>query len=246
MNHSFKILIPDNMADRIIYVLCYDDESEKKAHEDFDKFEWARVYRIPEAVQNHLFEGVMYQSELMKVYDEWKDKKYVGTCAYNMFNKLKSDMSWLIRDNILSFMCGRIQTADSYDFVGFMRVDKKHIWDHIHIHPILSDLLNRNAKINVNSWLRLSILVKNYYPFNYWMATPRKMLEYINYFNSKWLPALESHPLVWEDADYNGKLSPERLLYLTRDRCNYYPYHPFVNERLPSFYFERSKANMLI
>ena len=234
------------MSDRIIYILCYDDVSEKKAHEEFDKFEWARIYRIPEEVQNHLFEGVMYQSELMKLYDEWKDKKYVGTCAYNMVKKLHSDMSWLVKDNLLRYVSERIGTTGSWDFVGFIPVDKKHIWDHIHIHPILNDLLNVGAKINVNAWLRLPVVVKNYYPFNYWMATPRKMLEYIHFFNSRWLPALESHPLIWQDAGYNGKLSPERLKYLTRGRCEYYPYHPFVNERLPSFYFERTKANILI
>lgn len=234
------------MTDRIIYVLCYDDESEKKAHENFDKFEWARVYRIPEEVQNHLFEGVMYQSELMKVYHEWKDKKYVGTCAYNMCTKLTWAMTLLTEENIIAFMLDKVQTTGSYDFVGFIRTDPRHAFDHKYIHPILSDLLNRNAKINPNAWLRLPVVVKNYYPFNYWMATPRKMLEYINYFNTKWLPALESHPLVWEDSGYKGKLSPERLLYLTRDRCNYYPYHPFVNERLPSFYFERTKANISV
>ena len=233
------------MSDRIIYVLCYDDISEKKAYEDFYEFEWARIYRIPEEVQNHLFEGVMYQSELMKVYDEWKDKKYVGTCAYNMIKKIEHNFSWEVDDPV-SYALTRIQTIDSYDFVGFIRVDIKHVWDHVHIYPILSDLLNRNAKINVNAWQRLPVAVTHYYPFNYWMATPRKMLEYIHFFNTRWLPALESHPLVWEDVDYNGKILPERLWYLTRGRCEYYPYHPFINERLPSFYFQRTKANMLI
>ncbi len=232
------------MSDRIIYVLCYDDISEKKAYEDFYEFEWARIYRIPEEVQNHLFEGVMYQSELMKVYDEWKDKKYVGTCAYNMIKKIEDNFSWEVDDPV-SYALTRIQTIDSYDFVGFIRVDKVHVWDHVHIHHILSDLLNRNAKINVNAWLRLPVAVTDYYPFNYWMATPRKMLEYIRFFNTRWLPALESHPLVWEDVEYNGKILPERLWYLTRGRCEYYPYHPFINERLPSFYFQRTKANML-
>jgi hypothetical protein len=233
------------MPDRIIYVLCYDDESEKKAHEDFDEFDWARIYRIPEEVQNHLFEGVMYQSELMKVYDEWKDKKYVGTCAYNMFKKINENFVWRINNSVFKIL-DRIETSDSYDFVGFLPVDRINVWDHHYMRPILNDLINRYAKITNQFGITYPPIIKNYYPFNYWMATPRKMLEYINYFNTKWLPALERHPLVWNSAEYNGKLSGERLLYLTRGRCNYYPYHPFVNERLPSLYFERTKANMFI
>lgn len=233
------------MCDRIIYVLCYDDESEKKAHGDFDKFDWARIYRIPEEVQNHLFEGVMYQSELMKLYDEWKDKKYVGTCAYNMFKKINENFVFSIPDSKFNVL-DKIETSDSYDFVGFMPVLSTHAWDHIYMSRILNELSYGNARINQRFGIRLPISIKNYFPFNYWMATPQKMLEYINYFNSKWLPALEEHPLVWESAGYNGKLSPDRLLYLTRGKCNHYPYHPFVNERLPSLYFEKTKAYMLL
>jgi hypothetical protein len=73
----------------LIYILCYDDSSEKKAIAIFSQFDWARIYRIPEEVQDHTFEGVMYRSELMKMYDEWKDVDFVGTASYKFFDKVK-------------------------------------------------------------------------------------------------------------------------------------------------------------
>ena len=76
------------MSSRIIYVLCYDDVTEEKARTEFGMFKWARIYRIPKESQNHLFEGVMYQTELMKLYDEWKDKDYVGTISYKLRDRL--------------------------------------------------------------------------------------------------------------------------------------------------------------
>jgi hypothetical protein len=233
------------MSDRIIYVLCYDDITEQKAHEEFDKFDWARIYRIPEESQNHLFEGVMYQTELMKVYDEWKDKKYVGTCAYSMFKKINEKFI-NCTDNPNQEILNRITTDKSYDFVGFYPTQAKYAWDHRYLYTIVNDLLRGRARLNNQYKFYFFITIHNFYPFNYWMATPANMLEYIHYFNNKWLPALESHPLVWSSAEYMGKLSSERLLYLTRGRCDHYPYHPFVNERLPSIYFEKIKANMLI
>ena len=77
------------MKNILIYVLCYNDKTEKQANDEFSQYEWAKVYRIKE--QNHLFEGVMFRNELMDMYDEWKDKDFVGTIAYSIFSKVSRD-----------------------------------------------------------------------------------------------------------------------------------------------------------
>jgi hypothetical protein len=229
------------MSDRIIYVLCYDDITEQKAHAEFDKFPWARVYRIPEISQNHLFEGVMYQTELMKVYDEWKDKKYVGTVGYNMFDRIKTSLV-IVGVNIedyINYIIGRIETPDDVDFVGFITIIRD-MWDHPpYCKQIMRDLVFKNAKIlnkKYYVWDKIDNGKPAYYS-NYWMASPNTMLKYIHYFNTRWLPALESHNLIWTNAFYNGNLSREKLLKLSNGRCDYYPLHTFINERLPNIYF---------
>ena len=73
------------MKNILIYVLCYNDETEKQATDEFSQYEWAKVYRIKE--QTYLFESIMFRNELMDMYDEWKDKDYIGTISYSIFSK---------------------------------------------------------------------------------------------------------------------------------------------------------------
>jgi hypothetical protein len=71
----------------LIYVLCYDDASEELSKQYFQGYTWARIYRIKN--QSHLFEGVMYQSELLELYEEWKYVDYVGTISNSILKKMK-------------------------------------------------------------------------------------------------------------------------------------------------------------
>ena len=75
------------------------------------------------------------------------------------------------------------------------------------------------------------------------MTTPAFMLEYIYFFNSIWLPTLESSQNVWNNSGYAGNLTPDQLTALTK-RVDYYPYHPFMNERLPASYFRYKNARI--
>ena len=241
------------MTDRILYVLCYDDTSEEQAVRLFTHYPWARVYRIPTETQSHLFEGVMYQSELMKVYDEWKDKKYVGTIAYKFWSKLTPPSKlytdiWVETCN--QVLNNKILTPNSYDFVGFITMRRHFFEDHNpNLRKMFETMCNtlfpspcrRFGLSNTKNIDKLSFCF-----FNYWMTTPVHMLRYIAFFNQRWIPMLEQNPVVWENSDYKGStVPPEKLLELSKGRCNYYSLHPFINERLPSMYFRSIHANML-
>jgi hypothetical protein len=241
------------MTDRIIYVLCYDDSSEEQAIRLFSQYEWARVYRIPADTQSHLFEGVMYQSELMKLYDEWKDKKYVGTIAYNFWSKNNPPGNtnadrWNLKCNHMLYH--KILTPNSYDFVGFLPMTHHHFERHNPSLRTLFEFLCKQLlprpplKFGLSNHANIDNLP--FFFYNYWMTTPAHMLRYIEFFNQRWLPVLESHPMVWENAYYNGAVSPERLLELSKGRCGYYSFHPFINERLPNIYFRSINAKMLL
>jgi hypothetical protein len=205
-------------------------------------YNWARIYRIPKESQNHLFEGVMYQTELMKLYDEWKDKEFVGTISY----KLKDRLNFYHYTTMTS-IDAKIQTTDSkqYDVAPFMYYGGANF-----------DELNQDVK-NTYIYLIDSVLPpkqtlkfgfkklenretelqnESFFFFNYWMVTPKVMLDFIHFFNTKWLPTIESHPNIWNNSGYNGHLTPEQCRDLTR-KVDYYPYHPFINERLPASYF---------
>jgi hypothetical protein len=239
------------MSDRIIYVLCYDDESEQRAHTDFSKYVWARIYRIKN--QSHLFEGVMYQSELLGLYDEWKDKKFVGTISYKL--KERFNYMWhLSFDSIVS----RIENTSNemYDFVGLIQpIHGAELHVIGNRYPLLNTIFrdvcaacniptSRDNKMLFGRNRNYNILTSGFVFFNHWMSSPKWMLTYINYFNSVWLPAVESHPYIWQNSGYPG-MSPEKLLQLTK-RVDFYPYHPFINERFTSLFFYYTSARLLV
>ena len=231
------------MNDRIIYVLCYDDPSEKRARTDFEKYWWARIYRIPEEAQNHLFEGVMYTTELMKLYHEWKDKAYVGTISYKMIERSKVMIDSFDRNikRIEATPADRdTVVALTPRFIGIcfngVNYSEQVFLDTCHATglPIKREITNSRFSL-IHKQRPYDIYKSGFMFFNHWMTSPYWMLKYIQFFNAVWLPALESHPLVWNNAGHIG-MTPEQLLKLTK-RVSHYPLHPFINERLVSLFF---------
>ena len=214
----------------IIYVLCYDDDTEEFSNIYFKHYNWARIYRIKN--QSHLFEGVMYQTELLELYDEWKDAEYVGTISHSFFKKMKIEQL-LYNLNISSPLL--------HDVVIFKSVANDLF--HLHSNP---DLKRAYQEIYRQTMpFRFSRVIQRYSIYNYWMAKPTFMLRYIQFFNSIWLPAVEKHPLIWNNAGYSDeKLSPEALSKLTK-RVPHYPMHPFMNERIAIQFFKGINAKML-
>ena len=211
-----------------IYVLCYDDRTETLAKERFGNLDWVRIFRIP--VQTHLFEGVMFQTYLMEMYSEWKDMDYVGTISYKLPEKVPFQK-----------FVNLIVNAGSHDAVFFKVVPS----DLFHLHsPVVKHVYDDVYRQTMP--FRLTAKVKRYAQYNYWMARPHIMLEYIQFFNTKWLPTLENHPRVWGPAGYQtpAPLTPEQLLRLPK-RVTWYPCHPFVNERLPYRYMVERNFTIL-
>ncbi len=230
------------MKNKIVYVLCYDDESEKRARTDFEKYLWARIYRIPEEAQNHLFEGVMYTTELIKLYDEWKDKDYVGTISYKLIERSKflSDTFEEIVRTIEDVPTRRnivISLAGGFVGIAFNTVNysEKVFLDTCNTIglPIRQEEIYSLTKRNYRSY---DIYKSRFVFFNHWMTSPYWMLKYIQFFNNVWLPTIESHPLIWNDSGYPGAIPKDKLLKLTKN-VSYYPLHPFINERVVSLFF---------
>lgn len=212
------------MPNIVLYVLCYDSQSEAAAISDFGDKTYARIIQIP---QSHLFEGVMYQHVLSDLYDEWKDADFVGTIAYSY--PRKASISFLNRiltnENIMN-----------YEFVSLLPVAIDPCFNDSKTKKIFLDCLKACGK-------EYPDINQGYTFCNYWMAKPSIMLEYINFFNSKWLPALESHEIVNEKADYPGALSKDALIKL--NEYGHYTHHPFVNERLVSAYMNWNCVSQL-
>lgn len=211
----------------IIYVLCFDEQTKSIAEEHFGSLAWARVVKIE---STYLFENIVFDSWLLQNYDEWKDARYVGTLSW----KAPVKIGMLDIDNLN-------EVADKYDpdlFTFYNTNDvlvKRANSDHPNFEKLwtlwLSEL-GYSPALSLNPNIPVFVC-------NYWAAKPKIMKQYITFFR-KAKQALSSNTLLhndlWSDARYtSGLLSPDKLMKLVNR--NYYPYHAFLMERLPCFYF---------
>ena len=205
----------------IIYVLCYNDATEKTAREQWGDYQWARIYRLKRRTE--LFEAVMYKDELMEMYDEWKDADYVGTIAYSYLRKFPDNREYLLDklDNLHG------------DFVGLIEPSPYPYYHNPTMKAFMEILILKvGLKINPHQrWLFC----------NYFCCPPRVMKAYIRWFNSVWLPSLYSLHGVWDDAEHNSPNRPTDEELIKNTGRPYYPYHPFLTERIVSVYFDQVK-----
>lgn len=206
-----------------IFVICHDDSSCSKALSEFKDYPWARLYRTPDK-SNHLLEGYMHKVALWQLENVWNESEFVGTISYNVARKV----------NMAAFLDRLLSANASHEDVVYFLPG--------HGDPFGGHADDERVRITFRQLLSFVGLPplqdeNHVWAFcNFWMARPAYMRMYLRFFNGLWLPALEAHPLVWEDSVYrDATLSKDKLLALTGKP--YYPLHTFINERLPSVFF---------
>jgi len=219
-----------------IYILCYSDDTYKIALELYGDKEWAKVIYIKSSV---LFESIMYDNWLEKNYDDWKDFDYVGTISWKTSFKIRMPDI----DKLSAFL-----DKNNYDFAAFYCIDMNIIDFTTYYHPKFRTLwIEILSKIGYSMDQILNNGIKGFY-CNYWITTPKLMMNYINFFK-KVKDVINNYEDIqydiWSDANFQSTtlLTPEQCFQ--NFGVPYYPYHPFIYERIPCVYFEYS-ANILI
>jgi hypothetical protein len=211
----------------LIYVLCYNKHSYDVATNEYGNKEGFKILYIE---TTPLLENIMYDSWLLENKYEWKDYDYVGTISWKASHKCRiPDMQTLINyvhnhnADIVPFWpgnCNLVQQA-TYHHPNFKSLWIK-MFDQLNIPE--TDAMNPNVV-----------------PFfsNYWITKSTLMLKYIEFFRTaKYI--LDTYPDIqkelWEDSLYAGdSLSKEKCMELYEKP--YYPYHVFIYERLPCYFF---------
>ncbi len=166
--------------------------------------------------------------------DEWKDRPMVGLMTYSITIK-QTDVP---RCSLSQLML----ESKGAEWISFYSVVA---------HNMLKQANNAHPSFT-KIWCRLLFLMGftkeegvgvkmqqevKFFPCNCWMTTPSHMKSYIE-FAKKAMKLIDEDAQLneWcnEDARYKGNLGPERLTALFGHP--WYTYHPFVMERLPSFY----------
>jgi hypothetical protein len=221
-----------------IYVLCYSDDTYIKANEIYGQKEWAKVVYIKSTV---LFESIMYDSWLEENYDDWKDFDYVGTISWKAPFKIRMPDI----DKLAVFL---ENNKDKYHVAAFYYIDMNMIDRTNYYHSKFRNLwIKILSKLGYSMEQILNNNIKGFY-CNYWITTPKLMLDYISFFR-KVKNVINNYPDIQDDLWSNSKFQSTTLL--TPEQCMqkfgipHYPYHPFIYERMPCIYFEYT-AKILI
>ena len=218
----------------LVYVLYFDDESRREAVDVFGGLPYTRPHFIR---TTRYLENVMYLEELPGRRDEWEGTAFVGCISYRAARKgLTPDA---LHHTVMT------NDAGSSDVVAFMTLSVpmySHATKH---HPRFMEIWT--ALLVGLGYTREVATKDNIIPFvcNYWLARPEWMARYIP-FQQRARDLIEGDPALREimdtDSTYEGAMPVETMRAVFGK--DYYPYYPFVMERLPCFFFQHHGAKI--
>jgi hypothetical protein len=215
-----------------IYILSFNDETFNFANERYSNYDWAKVIKIETTV---LFESIMYDKWLIDNEDDWKDFDYIGFLSWKFEYKIiMPDFNKIIEI---------LEKNNSYELVPLFICNTKPIYDHEHMYIILKSLFKElnypDDYLTSNNFLAIYC--------NFWIARIDILRKYLIFFKKCKNIINNNHIIqkyIYLDAKYgNCSLPKEKLLQIFNKP--YYYYHPFIYERIPTYYFHNKKMLIL-
>lgn len=219
----------------IIYITYYDEHSYQRAMTNFGKYLWAKLVKLSD--HNNLYlENEMYLNVLETRKEEWINCDFVGALSYKIFDKIGYfDIPSIISQNV---------DKDIITFYAPIEYRKKLLFQAMYCHPLFENIWT--SLLALNGFRISTILSEDIDVFfcNYWVATPKWMKKYME-FQCIMKKTIEDNlglqQLMMLDSQYYSKPHSLDLFGVP-----YYPYHPFVFERLICFFAYIHKLNIYI
>ena len=223
--------------DLILYIV-YHDEASKQIAAKYEKYSWAKLLYI---------ESTKYlESDAYRVLktreDEWKDKQFVGVIKYSFEEKTTFfDFEHLCKEqeaDVFTFVGPESHSPDTQGVSMIRTARRCHqyfptIWSHILI-----------TRMGLNETDVFSEEIPAFYS-NFWIAKTQLFKEYLRIYGIV-QEIMEKdeliRPILYQNASYFQHIDTDRLTQIMG--VPYYPYHPFVMERLPCLVFWLLKAKI--
>ena len=243
VNEALETMVRTPGTRCILYLIAHDTDSEHLARKFSScKESWIQPVRINSSV---FFESVIYRDVFPPYQKEWEDLDYVVTATYKTvakqlaYNKYTQSLE-LIQNSL------QIARDGNFDIVPFLRSGS----------GTMSFCLYHHGKPFRAAWdallvelgYSLSLIrsldeMKSFYR-NIFIIKP-KVLKELMMFMSKAMHVATHNPAVREllqvDARYKeGSQEVSKRIFGTE----YYQLHPFIFERLPSFFLHASEAKI--
>ncbi len=223
----------------LLYVVYHDEETKKKA-EKYKNEKWARLLYIP---STKYLESNAYRI-LKGREDEWKNKEFVGVIKYSFEEKTsRFDFVGLcdtMEADVIAFVGSESHSPDTQGVSMIKTARRCHqyfptIWAHILV-----------TRLGLDENRVFSDEIPAFYS-NFWIAKVELFKEYLRIYEIV-QDIMENdeliRPILYQNASYFQHIDTERLTQIMG--VPYYPYHPFVMERLPCLVFWLLGANIKI
>lgn len=221
------------MKTAIIYILCYDANTEAKARTTFGHHLWARIIQMPTTIY---MENWMYFEYLDAHVADWESYDYVGTLSWKAPQKmLIPDMNKLLT----------LAEETNPDVLALFSYPKK---------TLIEQATEANFETAWIRWLQQLDYTDEascdptiqLFLCNYWLAKPQCMSAYIE-FAKRARYVLDTYRplrnLLWADSKFSYTISQEKCMHIYGRP--YYPLHCFLMERLPCIFFHNEKTLVL-
>lgn len=242
---ELESLVLGNGTRTKLYILCHDDESERVAKKFSQcKENWISTVRLNVSI---FFETVIYKDLFPQQNVAWDNVDYVVTATYKTVHKLKLHQNIYYKQDSSEIKRMLIIARDgNYDFVPFLRsttglLDSILYW-HGPTFKVAWDGLLTKMGYSIDT-IRKFDQHKPFYR-NIFIAKPRVLLKVSELMERAMRLVVEDKEVakLFEiDAKYvGGKEDVARRVFGTP----YYHLHPFIFERLPSFFLHSIGASV--
>jgi hypothetical protein len=214
----------------LLFIVFHDDESKKRA-ERYQDQPWARLLYIE---STKFLESEAYRI-LAEREEEWRDKTYVGVLKHSFEDKTTMfDFAALCEGSgadVLTFVGPESHSPDTQGLSMIRTARRCHmffptIWAHI----LVTRMGLEESKV-------FSDEIPAFYS-NFWIARTHLFREFLRVY-AVVRDIMERdeliRPILFMNAAYFQHIGTERLTQIMG--VPFYPYHPFVMERLPCLVF---------
>lgn len=221
----------------LLYIVYHDEESKKKA-EKYEKEPWAKLLYVE---STKYLESRAYKILKDREY-EWASKSYVGVIKYSFEDKTSYyDFDKICQENgadVLTFVGSESHSPDTQG-VSMIRTARRchqyfpSIWAHIFC-----------TRLGLNETDVFSEEIPAFYS-NFWIAKTPLFKEYLRIYDIVYNLMEQDEvirPLLYQNAAYFEHIDKEKLTQIMG--VPYYPYHPFIMERMPCLIFWLLKARI--
>lgn len=225
----------------VVYVLCYDDTSAAAAQAAYANYPWARVVTLPDNPQtNRFMEGAAFLTTLPERRAEWESADFVGTLSWKAAEKIEVSLL----DKVVNGVVASMDTqAGSTDVIALLPSSEALVRQALQCHPrFLEVWVPLLMHMGHSAQDAVSTNIPSFF-CNYWLARPQWTARFLEFYAAAVHTLNTLHSIqepLWSDAQYCTHL-PLHRQYEVFGRP-YITYHPFVCERLASFFFWKEGA----